>query len=99
MIYSHFSHYNNSVWNSPSATSRRSWRPNSTITNSQHNTPLSMSRIVNARLGSGSMYGDNNFKPVSPDICLEYIWPENQNIKGYTMLNFFFFIIYIFIII
>jgi len=48
-----------------------------------------MSRIVNARLGNGSMYGDNNFKPVSPDICLEYIWPETQNIKGYTLNMFY----------
>lgn len=49
-----------------------------------------MSRIVNARLGHGSMYGDNNSKPVSPDICLEYLWTENQNTKGYTFLNIIF---------
>jgi len=48
-----------------------------------------MSRIVNARLGHGSMYGDNNSKPVSPDICLEYMWTENQNSKGYILLNIF----------
>ncbi|KAL4141486.1 hypothetical protein QTP88_004117 [Uroleucon formosanum] len=75
------SHYSSSVWNSPSNTSKR--RPNTTITNNQtYNTPTSMSCIVNARLGHGSMYGDNNSKPVSPDICLEYMWTENQNTKG-----------------
>lgn len=46
-----------------------------------------MSCIVNARLGHGSMYEDNNSKPVSPDICLEYMWTENQNTKGYTFFN------------
>ncbi|XP_050429945.1 anaphase-promoting complex subunit 1 [Adelges cooleyi] len=79
------SHYNSLIWNSPSNTSRRSWRPNATITaNSQtYNTPSSMSRIVNARLGHGSMYiADNNSKPVSPDICLEYMWTENQGTNG-----------------
>lgn len=81
------SHYNSSVWNSPSNTSKRSWRPNATITNNQtFNTPSSMSQIVNARLGQGSMYGDNNSKPVSPDICLEYMWTENQNLKGYPYI-------------
>jgi len=83
-----FSHYNSSVWNSPSNTSKR--RPNATITNNQtYNTPTSMSCIVNARLGHGSIYGDNNSKPVSPDICLEYMWTENQNTKGYTFFNLF----------
>lgn len=78
------SHYNSVVWNSPSNSSRKSLRPNATIINNQtYNTPSSMSRIVNARLGHGSMYGDNNSKPVSPDICLEYMWTENQNTKGY----------------
>lgn len=48
-----------------------------------------MSRIVNARLGHGSMYGDNNSKPVSPDICLEYLWTENQNNLGYIFLHYF----------
>lgn len=48
-----------------------------------------MSRIVNARLGHGSMYGDNNSKPVSPDICLEYMWTENQNSIGYIFLHYF----------
>jgi len=43
-----------------------------------------MSRTVNARLGYGSMYGEINSKPVSPDICLEYMWTENQNTKGYV---------------
>lgn len=46
-----------------------------------------MSRIVNARLGHGSMYGDNNSKPVSPDICLEYMWTENQNTKRYSFIS------------
>jgi len=83
-----FSHYNSSVWNSPSNTSKR--RSNVTIINNQtFNTPTSMSQTVNARLGHGSMYGDNNSKPVSPDICLEYMWTENQNTKGYTFLNIF----------
>jgi len=49
-----------------------------------------MSRIANARLGHGSMYEDINSKPVSPDICLEYMWTESQSTKGY------FFFIYIF---
>lgn len=80
-----FSHYNSSIWNSPSNISRKNLRPNATITNNQtYNTPSSMSRIVNARLGHGSIYGDNNSKPVSPDICLEYLWTESQNTKGYT---------------
>lgn len=79
-----FSQYNSPAWNSPSNASKRSWRPNATITaNSQaYNTLSSMSRIANARLGHGSMYGDNNSKPVSPDICLEYVWTENQSVKG-----------------
>lgn len=48
-----------------------------------------MSHIVNARLGHGSMYGDNYSKPVSPDICLEYMWTENQNSLGYIFLHYF----------
>lgn len=77
-----FSHYNSPVWNSPSNTSKKSLRPNVTITNSvNYNSPLSISRIANARLGHGNMYEDNNSKPVSPDICLEYMWTES--IKGY----------------
>lgn len=68
-----------------------SWRPNATFNNSQaYNTLSSMSRIANARLGQGSMYGDNNSKPVSPDICLEYMWTENQNIIGYLFQHLIF---------
>lgn len=79
-----FSHYNSSVWNSPCNASKKSLRQNVTITNSQnYNSPLSMSRIANARLGHGSIYEYNNSKPVSPDICLEYMWTESQSTKGY----------------
>lgn len=79
-----FSHYNSSIWNSPSNSSKKSLHLNTTVINSQNfNTPSFMSQNVNARLGQGSMYGDNNSKPVSPDICLEYIWTESESTKGY----------------